>query len=400
VAMEKAKVVLGGDPEFGLVREGVFASVADLLRGEVELPWGVIGRERELLELRPWPSVRPETLVKNIGHLLLEVPRVVGGVPSTVCRGYPLGGHVHIGGVPGSARGGVVKAVDEALGDLFYSLNAENRLWVGYGKRGDWRPQPWGVEYRTPPASLWSHPGVALVFLRAIKWVVEKFLSGEEPLKDLLWPTVRASAERAAEFVREHGGRLHWGAWKEYVGEFDLRLVERAEEEGGDFLVREAVPLSVDWPPELEAEEVEGDWEPGSEAYACHECGVPVPYPELHRDERGRAYCPECWEEEYASCRGCGRTLRRFQARHDRNGRAYCEECYDSFYVICSLCDVEVAADEARFDEVGEAYCEDCYLERYTLCEECGREVARDEVEEVDGLSYCPSCYASLEEDG
>jgi hypothetical protein len=470
--------------------------VADLLEAEVELPWGVIGKERELLELRPRPSTRPETLVRNVGYLLLMVPRVLGGVPSTVCRFYPLGGHVHIGGVPVEAREGVARAVDEGLGDLLHSLNTEARLRVGYGQRGDWRPQPWGVEYRTPPVSLWSHPMVALTFLRAVKWVAEKVLDGQEPLKDPVWPTVRVNAERATDFVKAHGGRLHLGAWKEYVGEFDLReglevevalepgmecegtffedlrgmlarlgipsvkvvpldrergecasnvpgygeladglepyvpggvlalswrfrndppfrraevsklerailrLLERVEEEGGDFLVRETVPLSVDWPPELEAEGVEEDWEPGSEAYACDGCGALVPYPELHRGERGRAYCPECWEEEYASCRSCGRTLQRFHARHDRNGRPYCEECYDNLYVTCSLCDVEVAADEARFDEVGEAYCEGCYSERYTACEECGQELAWNEVEEVDGLPYCPSCYASLEEDG
>jgi hypothetical protein len=494
VAMEEVKIALGGDPEFELVRRGLLVSVADLLKAEVELPWGVIGKERELLELRPRPSKRPETLVRNVGHLLLMVPRVLGGVPSTVCRAYPLGGHVHIGGVPASAREGVAKAVDEGLGDFFHSLNTETRLSVGYGRRGDWRPQPWGVEYRTPPASVWSHPGVALTFLRAIKWVAERALEGEDPFRHPAWAFVREAAEKAAEFVRKHGGRLYWGAWKAYVGEFDLRedlevevalepgtefegtffedlramlarlgipsvkvvpldrergdfasnvpgygeladglephvpsgelglswrfrndpffrraevpklerailrLVERVEEEGGDFLVGEAVPLSVDWPPELEAEGVEEDWEPGSEVYACDGCGALVPYPELHRGEGNRAYCPECWEEEYASCCGCGRTLQRSHARYDRNRRAYCEECYDSLYVTCSLCDVEVAADEARFDEVGEAYCEDCYSERYTACEECGQEVAWDEVEEVDGLRYCPSCYASLED--
>ncbi len=491
MAMEKVKVVLGGDPEFELLREGWLVRVAELLRAEVELPWGVIGKERELLELRPRPSTKPETLVKNVGHLLLMVPRVLGGVPSTVCRAYPLGGHVHIGGVPGSAREGLAKAVDEGLGDLFHSLNTEARLSVGYGQRGDWRLQPWGVEYRTPPASLWSHPGVALVFLRAIKWVAEKFLSGEDPFRHPAWPFVRAAAEKAAAFVREHEGKLHWEAWKTHIGEFALgeqevgvalelgtecdgsfledlramfarlgiRLVkvvpldrergectsnvpgygeladglepyvpggvlalswrfrndplfrraeipklERAiahflERENRGLLVREVVPFSVEWPPELEVEGAEEDWDPSNEVYACDECGAPVPYPELHRGERGRTYCPECWEEEYASCRGCGRTLRRFQARHDRNGRAYCEECYDNFYVICSSCDVEVATDEARFDEVGEAYCEECYGERYTSCEECGEEVAWDEVEEVNGLPYCPSCYASLEED-
>ena len=491
--MKRGKVVLGGDPEFELVRGGWTAGVAELLGAEVELPWGAIGREGDVLELRPRPSPKPETLVRNVGHLLLMVLRVVGGVPSTVCRWYPLGGHLHIGGVPEGAREDVAKAVDGALGDLFHSLNTVARLQADYGRRGDWRPQPWGVEYRTPPSSVWSHPMVALAFLRGVKWLAERVLSGEDPFGHPAWPFVRANAEKAAEFVRAHGGKLHLRAWKEHVGEFDLRegleievalrpktefagtlieelwalfarlgipsveilpldraqgdhasnvpgygkpaeglepyrpsgplalswrfrndpsfrekempkleraiaqLLERLEEGGGDFVVKEVLPFSVDWPPEVETEEGEGeDWAPEKEEYACDSCGAQVPYLELHRAEEGRAYCRECYEEEYASCGGCGRTVRRGEAHHDRNRRPYCERCYYDLHVICSVCGEEVPVDEARLDEVGEAYCEACYGDRYTSCEGCGREVAWDEVEEHEDLPYCPSCYASL----
>jgi hypothetical protein len=173
------------------------------------------------------------------------------------------------------------------------------------------------------------------------------------------------------------------------------QLLEGLEgEDGGEFLVREAVPFSAEWP--LEAEEDEEDWEPDRREYVCDGCGERGLYWEMRRGERGRAYCRECWEEEYASCSVCGRQLRRDNAHYDRNRRAYCEECYHGVYVVCSACEEEVPVDEARWDEVWEAFCESCYGERHTSCVECGQEVSWDEVEERDGLLYCPSCYASI----
>ena len=219
--MERTEVTLGGDPEFELIVDGEVVPAEKLLLGRrVPLPWGFIGEDGsgDPIELRPWPSADPETLVGNLGRLLLSVPRVLGGFPSTICEEHPIGGHVHIGGVPGGDQEDLVRVIDGLLGDLFYSLSGETRLSRGYGRRGDWRSKPWGFEYRTPPANIWSHPGVALAFLRAIKWVAEKFLEGEDLLEDPAWPTVRASAKKAAEFVRKHRGRLHWGAWKAYIG--------------------------------------------------------------------------------------------------------------------------------------------------------------------------------------
>jgi hypothetical protein len=213
------KVVLGADPEFELVRVGRSVGVAGLWERDIALPWGIIGRDGELLELRPRPSTNPEQLVRNLGRLLLSVPKVVEGVPSTACKTFSIGGHVHIGGVPEGMRRDLAQVLDEGLGDLFYSLSAETRLEAGYGKRGDWRPQPWGVEYRTPPASVWSHPEVALTFLRAIKWVAKRFLNRGNPFGDPVWPVMREAAEKAAEFVKAHEGHLHWGAWRAYIGE-------------------------------------------------------------------------------------------------------------------------------------------------------------------------------------
>jgi hypothetical protein len=229
--MERTKVTLGADPEFELVVDGDVVPAEKFLGRTVSLPWGFIGEDGsgDPIELRPRPSADPEILVVNVGRLLLSVPGALGGVPSTICEEYPLGGHVHIGGVPSEVQEDLARVIDGLLGDLFYSLSAELRLSRGYGRRGDWRAKPWGFEYRTPPASVWSHPGVALVFLRAIRWVAEKFLFGEDLFEDPAWPAIRAGAEKATEFVRKHRGRLHWGAWKEHVGNIHWRGLKEVD---------------------------------------------------------------------------------------------------------------------------------------------------------------------------
>ncbi len=221
--MGKVGLTLGADPEFELVFGEEVIPARKILREDIAVPWGVISEDGSghPLELRPKPSADPETLVRNVGRSLLSVPRVMGVAPSTVGEKYPIGGHVHIGGAFSWASAEeLVMAIDDLMGDLFHRLSPEVRLKEGYGRRGDWRKKDWGFEYRTPPASVWSHPMVALEFLRDVQWVAEKFISGENPLKDPMAPLVRANAERAAEFVLEHGGRLHWGAWKAYVGKW------------------------------------------------------------------------------------------------------------------------------------------------------------------------------------
>jgi predicted RNA-binding Zn-ribbon protein involved in translation (DUF1610 family) len=432
-------VTLGGDPEFELIAKGRVVAAERFLSGAiVPLPWGAIGEDGsgDPIELRPEPSPDPETLVGNVGRLLLSVPRVLGGFPSTTCEQYPLGGHVHIGGVPSEDQEELVKVIDGLLGDLFYSLSAELRLSRGYGRRGDWRPQPWGVEYRTPPANVWSHPGVALAFLRAIKWVAERVLLGEEPLKDPAWLLLRAEAEKAAEFVRAWGGRLHWGAWKAYIGEVDLREGLKVEVSlGAGMECDEALEgdlramcarLGIPFVKILPLRYWRGDYASnvpgygelagGFDPYAPGgELGLSWRFrndPEFRREEMGKleAAIARILEEFDAEEGDGGRLVKEvisFSAEWRPGGETGAEEfgkekpsqgpepCDDE-YVYCEACGIKVHADDARFTDMGVAYCEDCYVEAYTSCEECGREVAWEEAERHDDLYYCPSCYDEL----
>ncbi len=454
-------MTLGADPEFELIVNGRVAVAEDFLEeGDIKLPWGVIGKDGsgDQLELRPRPSCAPSVLVKNVGRLLLSVPRSVGALPSTVGEDYPLGGHVHIGGVARDEVEEVLKAVDEAFGRIFYGMNPEVRLRSSYGQVGDWRSQPWGGEYRTPPANIWSHPEVALVFLRAIKWVAERVLDGEDPFRHPAWPFVREAAEEAAEFVKACGGKLYWGAWKAYIRAFqeasevevclrpgtecdgafvnDLRAmcarlgISRVEilplhrERGdyasnvpgyGEFAKRFSPynflgPLALSWrfrnDPEFRRREI-----PNLEGVIARLLEKPeegdggrlvkeaVPFAvALPVDllEEGEAE-EVAWEPaDSVECEACGREVDRDEAHFNTEGEAFCEECYGERYEVCEGCGREVVADGAEYDpHTGDAYCERCYRARYAVCARCDESVLRDVARyDLQGRAYCEDCYA------
>ena len=222
--MGKAIVTLGADPEFELIIAGRAESAAGILGDAIHLPWGSIGVDGAgwPLELRPEPSINARGLVHNVARLLVAVPKILGGLPSTVGEAYAIGGHIHVGiNTPVDERA-LVRALDEAIGDILYSLSPASRIEAGYGRRRDWRIQPWGIEYRTPPAAIWSHPQVATIFVGAIKWAAGEFLRGRDPLRSPALPKIRGAAKSAAAFVRQYGGRLHWGAWEASLGETEV----------------------------------------------------------------------------------------------------------------------------------------------------------------------------------
>jgi formylmethanofuran dehydrogenase subunit E len=429
-SMEKVRITLGADPEFELLVGGNIVAAEDLLEEDLGLPWGVIGKDGsgDQLELRPRPSCAPSALVKNVGRLLLSVPRGVGGLPSTMGEEYPLGGHVHIGGLAEGEVEEVLEAVDEAFGRIFYGMNSKARLNSSYGQVGDWRAQPWGAEYRTPPANVWSHPGVALVFLRAIKWVAERVLEGEDPFRHPAWAFVRQAAEEAAEFVRAHNGRLHWGAWKEHIargtpsGEGALEVVvnagpqvERDEAFVGDIALM-CRRLGIPWVEIIPLHRERGEFASNVPGY-----GQPVegfaPYEPL-----GRLALSWRFRNDYEFRRkelprleeAIARLLER-QERGDR-GRLVREVvpfavalpvdlleegeevgvAWDSGdSVECEGCGLVMERAEAHFNRSGEAFCEECYGERYEVCEGCGREIEAESAgyDPHTGDAYCERCY-------
>jgi len=444
----KVKVTLGADPEFELVVGGEVTSASRVLREDVRLPWGDIGVDGAgyPLELRPVPSESPKVLVANVGRLILAVPKAVGGYPSTLCEMYAIGGHVHIGGVQESDYQEVAHTLDDTLGDIFYDLSPSVRIRQGYGRRRDWRAQRWGVEYRTPPASVWAHPKVALTFLGAIKWVVQRLLDGDSPSRHPALPRVREAAKRAADFVRRYDGRLHWGAWKsllgetEVIGHLGVKISFASQFERDGYLMEDlkamcarlgipslrVIPLRKDRGDLASnvpgyGEPVEGFAPFGPGEALCLswrfrndrlfrlaempklEAAIAALLGPKDEDDKGRlvkevVYLSGKWPEvpppEVPKCVSCGAFCGPTCVYHE--GDPYCNTCAEEELVWCYECRTLLHRDDAYWDDDGDAFCEDCYNEYYTWCEHCEREVLRGHECTVDGVDYCRDCYHEL----
>jgi len=444
----KVKVTLGADPEFELVVGGRIVSASSVLQGDIRLPWGDIGVDGagRPLELRPLPSETARGLVANVGRLIIATPKVLGGVPSTMCEAFAAGGHIHIGFTPVANLPDVfiVNTLDNALGDILYSLNTRTRLSEGYGKRGDWREQRWGIEYRTPPSAIWSHPQVALTFVGAIKWVVKELLRGGNPLGNPVIDKVRAAAKNAAAFVKRYQGRLHWGAWQSFVGEVDVArhlgvkiLFDSGDRDQKFFEDVEAMcaRLGLASIRIVSLRRSRGDYASNVPGY-----GVPqgdfAPFtpggtlclswrfrtdPDFRREEMPKLEAaianlmdkgevdddrlvkeavplkvagvveePELEpmevprshdDEDYVRCEECRREVHADEIFMDNEGNSYCEECYYEIHTTCERCEREVHRDDTYVTDDGHGpYCDDCYYELYDRCTHCDREVPVEDV--------------------
>jgi hypothetical protein len=297
---------------------------------------------------------------------------------------------------------------------------------------------------------------VALVFLRGIKWVAEKVLEDEDPFRHPAWAFVREAAEGAAEFVRAHGGKLHWGAWKAYVeasqealevevflrpgtehdgfflqdlramcarlgifrveilpfhrdrGEYASNVLGYGEIPKGFFPYNFLRPLGLSWrfrnDPEFRREELPKlenvlarlleEQERGDGGRLVREV---VPFAvALPVDllEEGEAK-EVAWEPGSVECLACGLVMDRDEAHFNTEGEPFCEECYNERYEVCAGCGREIEADSAGHDpRTGDAYCDRCYRERYVSCVSCDGAVLREEARRnAEGRAYCEDCY-------
>jgi len=461
--MGKIAITLGADPEFEVIVRGRVVSASDILGENIELPEGEIGVDGAgwPLELRPEPSETARGLVQNVARLLVAVPREVGGLPSTIGERYAIGGHIHVGfgGGPAPDYEDVARAIDRALGDIFYSLSSKTRLKAGYGGRGDWRSQRWGVEYRTPPAAIWSHPQAALTFVGAIKWTVWELLRGENPLKSPALPKVRGAAKSAADFIKRYQGRLHWGAWQALAGEAEIpqgdgpapiirfddgdkdpeflgdieamcaRLGIRSvriiplRRSRGDFASNApgygtlaegfsaftpGGALCLSWRFRIDAEFRRQELPKLEAALAA------LLEPPPSDDDGGRiikeavplklAASAEALEpeaegeaEETYYCDRCGEVLHRENAFVTDGGEGpYCQDCYYEIYERCTRCNREVYISDVCEASNGHAYCEPCYYQLFAICAHCGEEIWRSSAFVMDGDTYCVPCSRTL----
>jgi hypothetical protein len=179
--------MLGADPEFVLLAPDgriVPASRYFPRRGPAGCDSVVVRGVRRwpLAELRPAPAAEPAALAAGLRRLLAAAARSAGAAGEPLAwragalpvRGLPLGGHVHVSGVP--LTGERLRALDNAVAlplRLLEPPEAAHRR-PRYGALGDVRRQPHGgFEYRTPPSWLVS-PRLALGALALAKAAAEE----------------------------------------------------------------------------------------------------------------------------------------------------------------------------------------------------------------------------------
>jgi hypothetical protein len=162
-----AKPLLGADPEFILCRpEGAVVPGARFFgkRGMVGCDAVILPSKKvihPLVELRPAPAATPGQLLRHIYETMkLAQARIpdpslqwlAGGMP---VKGLPLGGHIHLSGVPLNSL--MLRVMDHGLALLLASIEGEtarNRR-PKFGFLGDAkRKKHGGFEYRTPPSWL------------------------------------------------------------------------------------------------------------------------------------------------------------------------------------------------------------------------------------------------------
>jgi hypothetical protein len=179
---------LGLDIEFILRQPGANAKIVPASRflkrnGQVGCDSVRIGGKLyyPLAELRPSPAAEPQELFRNlyaamrkaamrIGDASLEW--LAGGMPA---QGLPLGGHIHVSGVPLNAD--LLRAMDNymALPLVLLEDSTTSRRRRAYGALGDFRRQfHGGFEYRTLPSWIVS-PALAMGVIALARVIVEHY---------------------------------------------------------------------------------------------------------------------------------------------------------------------------------------------------------------------------------
>lgn len=158
---------IGADPEFVLLRrDGRIVSPSRFLdpHGAAGCDTVVVGRtvRHPVAELSPDPASDPAELAAHVRRLLhraaarITMPDLrwlAGGMP---VPGLGLGGHIHFSGVWLSNR--LLRMLDSCVAFPLALVEdpAGRKRRPRYGGLGDYRLQPHGFEYRTPPSWLVS----------------------------------------------------------------------------------------------------------------------------------------------------------------------------------------------------------------------------------------------------
>jgi hypothetical protein len=203
-------LTLGGDPEFEVVDpesgEIIPATKVSLfVEGGLS---GQIGLDKEyaIAEFRPAPAYSEEEYVENFLSL---VERVKEENVLLCTKGdlYPLGGHIHVGSSDGqiikTLKGEVesfVRVLDDFVGRVLLPTSGRGR--GGYYGLFAYKYQPYGWEYRTPPASFYADPEMVRITYKLVRGLVGTLLIEGELSYEVL-EDGRAKPEEYLRFLTQ-----------------------------------------------------------------------------------------------------------------------------------------------------------------------------------------------------
>jgi hypothetical protein len=194
---EPAELLLGADPEW---------EEFDPATGRIIYPSGTrfdadegsvgVDGAGTVVEARPRPSNHPELLYDRIIHLARIWESRSGHRACLAGHRYASGCHIHVGAGPNYRLTGdfwgYVCEVDRRIGRLVHLSGGARG---GYARRREWRPQPWGCEYRTLPSAVLADRAVAVWAMG----VVLALASGRRP--PYYRRHVREAVDRIADAV-------------------------------------------------------------------------------------------------------------------------------------------------------------------------------------------------------
>lgn len=175
---------IGADPEL-LMLSGNKIIVAEDVINPDNMEFGCDGNGI-LFEVRPIPSSSPINVVKSIHSIFqrnIENKKEYLGyrwLSGSYHSGYGIGGHVHFGTRRMIDPATATDYLDNYLGAISVLIEDTkegiSRRKTGYGRKGDYRPQNHGFEYRT--CSSWiTSPYVALAILSLSKTVMYEVIN-------------------------------------------------------------------------------------------------------------------------------------------------------------------------------------------------------------------------------
>ena len=171
---QKITVTVGSDPEFELIdvnTNRIICAGEHFSGTDPDIEIGVDGAGNQV-ELRPKPGdIRQH--VQHVRSLVRKFSELGCFDLSTKGDVYPLGGHIHIGGVQPTED--VLELLDDFLGRHVVDLSGSAR--GSYKSLGAYEKKSYGFEYRTCPTAIFHNAKILKICLKIVKNLLEKLVN-------------------------------------------------------------------------------------------------------------------------------------------------------------------------------------------------------------------------------